>query len=262
MSLSARNHQLPPGPGWTGFEAIDQAARDPARYTPNSQICPSTDHDQLPTLGCCSAPCSWLPTPRPHQLYIHIHLAKDRMNDNCSEATTPRIASSSSSNPFSFPQPRTPSSSSSLLQDEELCIIGGGTGCNTVVGAFVGAKRITYCLPVSDDGGSSSEIQRVLGQLPLPFGLSPGQDRTLTRKSHAGGPALGDIRSRLIRLIPSAPAGSPLDCIRRLLEYRLPGGVNTTNVAVKQEWGDIVEGTHRLWRVSSRKRSHCAHGRY
>ncbi|KWU46058.1 UPF0052-domain-containing protein, partial [Rhodotorula sp. JG-1b] len=107
----------------------------------------------------------------------------------------------------------------------ELCIIGGGTGCNAVVGAFVGAKRITYCLPVSDDGGSSSEIQRVLG-----------------------GPALGDIRSRLIRLIPSAPAGSPLDCIRRLLEYRLPGGVNTTNVAVKQEWGDIVEGTHRLWR--------------
>ena len=61
---------------------------------------------------------------------------------------------------------------------------------------------------------------------------------------------MGDIRSRLIRLIPSAPTGSPLDCIRRLLEYRLPGGVNTTNVAVKQEWGDIVEGTHRLWRVS------------
>ena len=105
------------------------------------------------------------------------------MNDNCSEATTPRIASSSSSsNPFSFPsqQPRPRTSSASLLQDEELCIIGGGTGCNAVVGAFVGAKRITYCLPVSDDGGSSSEIQRVLGQSPLPFNLSlsPGQDRT------------------------------------------------------------------------------------
>lgn len=177
------------------------------------------------------------------------------MNDNCSEATTPRIASSSSSNPFSFPpQPRT-SSSSSLLQDQELCIIGGGTGCNAVVGAFVGAKRITYCLPVSDDGGSSSEIQRVLGQLPLLWSLSPRQDTDPERRSfHAGGPALGDIRSRLIRLIPSAPTGSPLDCIRRLLEYRLPGGVNTTNVAVKQEWGDIVEGTHRLWRVSLRKK--------
>lgn len=61
---------------------------------------------------------------------------------------------------------------------------------------------------------------------------------------------MGDIRSRLIRLIPPAPSGSPLDCIRRLLEYRLPGGANTSNVAVKQEWGDIVEGTHRLWRVS------------
>lgn len=100
------------------------------------------------------------------------------MNDNCSEATTPRIASSSS-NPFSFPwqQPQPRTSSASLLQDQELCIIGGGTGCNAVVGAFVGAKRITYCLPVSDDGGSSSEIQRVLGQLPLSsVSFSPGQD--------------------------------------------------------------------------------------
>ncbi|GAA5882448.1 hypothetical protein JCM3774_001123 [Rhodotorula dairenensis] len=151
------------------------------------------------------------------------------MNGTHSEATTPRISSSASPF-FSFqsPQQASPSTTSpaaSLLQDQDLCIIGGGTGCNAVVGAFAGANRISYCLPVSDDGGSSSEIQRVLG-----------------------GPALGDIRSRLIRLIPPAPAGSPLDCIRRLLEYRLPGGANTSNVAVKQEWGDIVEGTHRLWR--------------
>lgn len=123
----------------------------------------------LPT-RLTSPPCSSLPhRDKAQAIHIHTHPAQlDRMNDNCSEATTPRIASSSSSNPFSFPpQPRT-SSSSSLLQDQELCIIGGGTGCNAVVGAFVGAKRITYCLPVSDDGGSSSEIQRVLGQLPRP----------------------------------------------------------------------------------------------
>ncbi|BGP57044.1 hypothetical protein JCM8202_004518 [Rhodotorula sphaerocarpa] len=112
-----------------------------------------------------------------------------------------------------------------LLENEDLCIIGGGTGCNAVVGAFAGAKRVSYCLPVSDDGGSTSEIQRVLG-----------------------GPALGDLRSRLVRLIPPAPPGSPLDCIRRLLEYRLPGGPNVSHAEVKQEWGDIVEGTHRLWR--------------
>ncbi|EMS22752.1 hypothetical protein NBRC10512_006573 [Rhodotorula toruloides] len=110
------------------------------------------------------------------------------------------------------------------LEDQHFCVLGGGTGCNAVLGAFNGSM-VSYCLPVSDDGGSSSEIQRVLG-----------------------GPALGDIRSRLIRLIPPSPAGSPLDCIRRLLEYRLPGGEGTSHSAVKQEWGDIVEGTHRLWR--------------
>ncbi|BGP34134.1 hypothetical protein JCM10296v2_005949 [Rhodotorula toruloides] len=110
------------------------------------------------------------------------------------------------------------------LEDQHFCVLGGGTGCNAVLGAFSGSM-VSYCLPVSDDGGSSSEIQRVLG-----------------------GPALGDIRSRLIRLIPPTPAGSPLDCIRRLLEYRLPGGEGTSHSAVKQEWGDIVEGTHRLWR--------------
>ncbi|GAA5986035.1 hypothetical protein JCM10908_006379 [Rhodotorula pacifica] len=162
------------------------------------------------------------------------------MNGQYSEPSTPRVSTSTlSPSPFFPPAStstststptRTSSSSatptpSTLLQDQDLCIIGGGTGCNAVVGAFAGARTISYCLPVSDDGGSSSEIQRVLG-----------------------GPALGDIRSRLIRLIPSSPSGSPLDCIRRLLEYRLPGGAATSHVAVKQEWGDIVEGTHRLWR--------------
>lgn len=37
--------------------------------------------------------------------------------------------------------------------------------------------RVTYVLPVSDDGGSTAEIVRVLG-----------------------GPAVGDIRSRCLRL--------------------------------------------------------------
>ena len=39
-------------------------------------------------------------------------------------------------------------------------IISGGTGCNAICTAFV---RACYVLPVSDDGGSSSEIIRVLG---------------------------------------------------------------------------------------------------
>jgi hypothetical protein len=40
-------------------------------------------------------------------------------------------------------------------------VISGGTGCNAICAAF--ARRACYVLPVSDDGGSSSEIIRVLG---------------------------------------------------------------------------------------------------
>lgn len=39
-------------------------------------------------------------------------------------------------------------------------VISGGTGCNSICSAFGDA---CYVLPVSDDGGSSSEIIRVLG---------------------------------------------------------------------------------------------------
>lgn len=40
-------------------------------------------------------------------------------------------------------------------------VISGGTGCNAICAAF--DQRACYVLPVSDDGGSSSEIIRVLG---------------------------------------------------------------------------------------------------
>ena len=39
-------------------------------------------------------------------------------------------------------------------------VISGGTGCNAICAAFAHA---CYVMPVSDDGGSSSEIIRVLG---------------------------------------------------------------------------------------------------
>lgn len=52
----------------------------------------------------------------------------------------------------------------------------------------------------------------------------------------------GDIRSRLVRLIPPAPSGSPLDALRTLLEYRLPSGA-----AARDEWRAIVEGKSPLW---------------
>ncbi|KAJ7151642.1 hypothetical protein C8R46DRAFT_1304209 [Mycena filopes] len=100
-------------------------------------------------------------------------------------------------------------------------VISGGTGGNAICAAF-GVANTCYVLPVSDDGGSSSEIIRVLG-----------------------GPSIGDIRSRLVRLIPSAPAGGPLDAIRRLLAYRLP--THYSEREAREEWRDIIEGRSVLW---------------
>lgn len=45
-------------------------------------------------------------------------------------------------------------------EDRSFIIISGGTGCNAICAAF---SQACYVLPVSDDGGSSSEIIRVLG---------------------------------------------------------------------------------------------------
>ncbi|KAK0207980.1 UPF0052-domain-containing protein [Desarmillaria ectypa] len=100
-----------------------------------------------------------------------------------------------------------------------IVVVSGGTGGNSICSAFGNA---CYILPVSDDGGSSSEIIRVLG-----------------------GPSIGDIRSRLIRLIPSAPASSPLEAIRNLLAYRLPA--HYTERQAREEWREIVEGRSPLW---------------
>jgi hypothetical protein len=55
----------------------------------------------------------------------------------------------------------------------------------------------------------------------------------------------GDIRSRLVRLIPLAPPGSPLDAVRTLLSYRLPSNVSENEARV--EWRGIIEGQSPLW---------------
>ncbi|KAF9015389.1 hypothetical protein BDQ17DRAFT_1536058 [Cyathus striatus] len=103
--------------------------------------------------------------------------------------------------------------------DASFIIISGGTGGNAICSAF---ENACYVLPVSDDGGSSSEIIRVLG-----------------------GPSVGDIRSRLVRLIPPSPPSSPLDVIRKLLAYRLPADCSERQA--RDEWRDIVEGRSSLW---------------
>ena len=47
------------------------------------------------------------------------------------------------------------------LEEHSFLVISGGNGCNSICSAF--GSGACYVLPVSDDGGSSSEIIRVLG---------------------------------------------------------------------------------------------------
>jgi hypothetical protein len=55
---------------------------------------------------------------------------------------------------------QSPATGSSLKSNPHFLVISGGTGGNSICSAFGDA---CYVLPVSDDGGSSSEIIRVLG---------------------------------------------------------------------------------------------------
>jgi 2-phospho-L-lactate transferase/gluconeogenesis factor (CofD/UPF0052 family) len=109
-------------------------------------------------------------------------------------------------------------------------VISGGTAANSLVSSFqslASSSQLTYVLPIrytsfvlllncSDNGGSSSEISRILG-----------------------GPGIGDIRSRLIRLMSdTTPQQSD---IKNLLSHRLCADDDTT---ARTEWLEIVEGTH------------------
>lgn len=104
-----------------------------------------------------------------------------------------------------------------MASDElKISIISGGTATNELVLMFKSlSPKISYILPILDNGGSTSEIIRVIG-----------------------GPAIGDIRSRLTRLIPENQQE-----LKNLLNFRLSADATKA----KAEWNEIVDGTHRLW---------------
>lgn len=100
---------------------------------------------------------------------------------------------------------------------KHLSIISGGTATNELVSLFSSiSSNITYIIPISDNGGSTSELIRVIG-----------------------GPAIGDLRSRLTRLIPSDQGN-----LQDLLSYRL----SPDPALAKVQWNEIVDGTHEIWK--------------
>lgn len=97
-----------------------------------------------------------------------------------------------------------------------IIVLSGGTATNELVTVFNNmSSRVVYVLPILDNGGSTSEIIRVIG-----------------------GPAIGDIRSRLTRLIPDLKGR-----IRNLLSFRL----DSDPIKARIQWNEIVEGIHPLW---------------
>jgi len=111
-----------------------------------------------------------------------------------------------------------------------LLVFSGGTAFNSVAG-HLQTKLTTRCshvLPVSDDGGSTAEIVRVLG-----------------------GPAVGDIRSRCLRLADDN--GAEAHAVRALLAHRLQ---HDDPEEAKLEWYRIVEGEHALWEGVSEPYKH------
>ncbi|KAM0946036.1 putative 2-phospho-L-lactate transferase CofD, CofD-like domain superfamily [Dioscorea sansibarensis] len=112
----------------------------------------------------------------------------------------------------------------SSIPPPSLLVFSGGTAFNGVVEELKKVTtRVAHVLPVSDDGGSTAEIVRVLG-----------------------GPAVGDIRSRCLRL--SDESTFEALAVRRLLGHRLPLDPS----AAKSDWYEIVEGEHSLWKGVSR----------
>ncbi|RMZ84698.1 hypothetical protein DV737_g967, partial [Chaetothyriales sp. CBS 132003] len=114
-----------------------------------------------------------------------------------------------------------------LDNNQGIVVFSGGSAANNLVDVFEAVREskdcpLSYIIPISDNGGSSSEIVRVFG-----------------------GPGIGDVRSRLVRLIPSCPPSAERDAISSLFNRRLS---DTAPTAAAAEWQDIVEGTSEYWR--------------
>jgi 2-phospho-L-lactate transferase/gluconeogenesis factor (CofD/UPF0052 family) len=128
-----------------------------------------------------------------------------------------------------------------------------GTAANSLVDVFNAVARdrnvhLTYVIPISDNGGSSSELIRFVGGPSKLRSASSHPNPALTDDCYVG---VGDIRSRLVRLIPDPNGDEERTALKALFEYRL----TKDPIKARAEWLDIVEARHLLWTfISSQKR--------
>lgn len=149
-----------------------------------------------------------------------------------------------------------------------IVVFSGGSAANNLVDVFERVRdasraSLSYVLPISDNGGSTSEIIRVFGgpgayslwaiarylqPLPRPLGLDADSRADAPLPPLPKG--IGDVRSRLVRLIPDN--GDPESAaIKKFFNHRLPDVYDEAQA----EWIEILGATHPLWNgVSSPKR--------
>ena len=160
---------------------------------------------------------------RQHSLSSPPCLAPVTVPSSTSNGSNAESFTSAEEPSFAPPYPLfTPSSTTATQQQQQpaLVVFSGGTAFNSVASHVRHlTTRVAHVLPVSDDGGSTAEIVRVLG-----------------------GPAVGDIRSRCLRLADDTDAEAR--AVRHLLAYRLS---SRSPEEAKREWYEIVEGNHKLW---------------
>ncbi|KAI8644845.1 hypothetical protein BD408DRAFT_383092 [Parasitella parasitica] len=120
-------------------------------------------------------------------------------------------------------------------------VFSGGSACNHILDGFhkTSSHDVSYILGISDNGGSTSELLRVLG-----------------------GPSVGDLRSRLIRLMDilddETTVSIEMKAIKNLLSYRLSADKDLQKV--RDEWALIVEGRHSLWNDISIEKKEAIRG--
>ncbi|EAW13127.1 gluconeogenesis factor YvcK family protein [Aspergillus clavatus NRRL 1] len=117
--------------------------------------------------------------------------------------------------------------STTAAPNRGIVVFSGGSAANNLVDVFSSLREskdclLSYIIPISDNGGSSSELIRIFG-----------------------GPGIGDVRSRLVRLIPESPPNSERAAIKTLFNHRLPADAGAAHSA----WQSIVDGTSELWRI-------------
>ncbi|KAF4999492.1 hypothetical protein FGRMN_2421 [Fusarium graminum] len=150
-----------------------------------------------------------------------------------------QLPSSSGSTTPRRPITPSPNSAAPPTTTTGIVVFSGGSAANNLVDVFESVREanqcsLSYVIPISDNGGSSSEIIRVFG--------GPEAKASIT--------GIGDVRSRLVRLIPDD--GSPETvAIKHFFNHRLPKAY----AEARSEWFEILEATHPLWNdISSPKR--------